>query len=580
MGYGIDIDVSGAAYVTGIAISSDFPTTPGAFDTSYNGGSSDAFVVKLTADGTALSYSTLLGGNSDDCSFGIAIDTSGAAYVTGQTTSSDFPTTPGAFDTGFNGNWDAFVVKLSADGTALTYATYLGGSGADHGYGIATDTSGSAYVTGTTYSSDFPTTPGAIDTSSNGNYDAFVVKLTAAGSALTYATFLGGISNDYGYAIAIDTSGAAYVTGYTGSTDFPSTPGAFDTSYNGNDDAFVVKLTADGTALSYSTLLGGNSDDYGHAIAIDTSGAAYVTGNTGSSDFPLTPGAFDTSFNGSENAFVAKIVIPSPVPVLSFLSPDNKWAGKPGLTLIAFGTKFTPTSIVRWNGEDRVTTFVSSGKLTAAITAADLATASIATVTVFNPAPGGGTSVTKNFTVKNDVPVITGLSPAFKIQGKPGFTLNVYGKKFGTGAKVRWNGSDRPTTFVNMYLLTATISAADIASAGTASITVFNPTPGGGFSNTATFTINNDVPVITGLSPASKIHGKPGFTLNVYGKKFGTGAKVRWNGSDRPTTFVNMYLLTATISAADIAAAGTASVRVFNPAPGGGLSNAMTFTIQ
>jgi alpha-tubulin suppressor-like RCC1 family protein len=275
-----------------------------------------------------------------------------------------------------------------------------------------------------------------------------------------------------------------------------------------------------------------------------------------------------------------KVTITYPVPVLSFISPENKWAGRPGVTLIVFGTKFTPSSIVRWNGSDRVTTFVTPGKLTAGITAADLATASVAAVTVFNPTPGGGTSVSKNFTVKNDVPVITGLSPASKIMGKPGFTLNVYGNKFGTGAKVRWNGSDRPTTFVNMYLLTATISASDISSGGLASVTVFNPTPGGGLSNVKTFTINNDVPVITGLSPASKIHGRPGFTLTVYGKKFSTGAKVRWNGSDRPTTFVNMYLLTATISAADIASAGTANVKVFNPTPFGGLSNAITFTIQ
>jgi hypothetical protein len=131
-----------------------------------------------------------------------------------------------------------------------------------------------------------------------------------------------------------------------------------------------------------------------------------------------------------------------------------------------------------------------------------------------------------------------------------------------------------------MYLLTATISAADISSGGLASVTVFNPAPFGGLSNATTFTINNDVPVITGLSPASKIHGKPGFTLNVYGKKFSSGAVVHWNGSDRPTTFVSMYVLTATISAADIATVGTASVRVFNPTPGGGLSNAITFTIQ
>jgi predicted outer membrane repeat protein len=182
-------------------------------------------------------------------------------------------------------------------------------------------------------------------------------------------------------------------------------------------------------------------------------------------------------------------VYSNPIPVLSSIYPDNKWAGKPGLTLILFGTKFTPESVVRWNVSDRVTTFVNPGKLTAAITAADLATASIASVTVFNPTPGGGLSVTKAFTVKNDVPVILFISPASKLHGKPSFTLIVFGSKFGTGAKVRWNTSNRPTTFVNSGKLTATIYAADIATAGTASVRVFNPAPMGGLSNASTFTI-------------------------------------------------------------------------------------------
>jgi hypothetical protein len=313
------------------------------------------------------------------------------------------------------------------------------------------------------------------------------------------------------------------------------------------------------TSVTLSGLLF-NETYYWHVMAVNPAGTTYANGSI----------AAVWSFTTKQN----------PAPVLSSISPSSKWAGRPGFTLNVYGKKFSSGAVVRWNGSDRPTTFVSMYLLTATISADDIASAGTATITVFNPAPFGGLSNATTFTINNYVPVITGLSPASKNMGKPGFTLNVYGKKFGTGAKVRWNGSDRPTTYVNMYLLTATISAADISSGGLASVTVFNPAPFGGLSNATTFTINNDVPVITGLSPASKIHGKPGFTLNVYGKKFSSGAVVHWNGSDRPTTFVSMYVLTATISAADIATVGTASVRVFNPTPGGGLSNAITFTIQ
>jgi hypothetical protein len=190
----------------------------------------------------------------------------------------------------------------------LAYSTYLGGSGQDLGRGIALDGAGDAYVTGNTLSADFPTTPGAFDTSFNVIDDAFVTKLNPAGTALLYSTYLGAGSTDWGYGIAVDGAGDAYVTGFTYSADFPTTPGAFDTSFNGVLDAFVTKLNPTGTALAYSTYLGGSSDDYGRGIAIDGAGNAYVTGPTGSFDFPTTAGAFDTSYNGDVlDAFVTKL---------------------------------------------------------------------------------------------------------------------------------------------------------------------------------------------------------------------------------------------------------------------------------
>jgi len=308
-GWDIAVDGAGAAYVTGETWSSDFPTTPGAFDTTFNGGD-DAFVVKLNPASSALAYATFLGGDGNDYGSGIAVDASGAAYVTGSTDSSDFPTTPGAFDTTYNGGThgiDAFVVKLNPAGSVPAYATFLGGGSSNRGRAIAVDGSGAAYVTGETASSHFPTTPGAFDTTLNGTYDAFVVKLNSTGAALAYATFLGGWLSDYGEAIAVDGNGAAYVTGWTESEDFPTTPGAFDTTYPANRDAFVVKLNPSGTAPAYATFLGGSDSDSGNGIAVDANGAAYVTGETWSYDFPTTPGAFDTTRSRYKDAFVVKL---------------------------------------------------------------------------------------------------------------------------------------------------------------------------------------------------------------------------------------------------------------------------------
>ncbi len=317
-GYAIAVDGAGCAYVTGWTYSGDFPTTPGAFATSFDTSyySSDAFVVKLNPAGSGLAYATFLGGNGYDEGYAIAVDGAGSAYVTGSTSSSDFPTTPSAFDTNFSSSRDAFVVKLNPVGSGLAYATFLGGSRegyGDYGYGIAVDGAGSAYVTGITGSSDFPTTPGAFDLSFNGeDWDAFVVKLNPAGSGLAYATFLGGNSYNLCRGIAVDGAGSAYVAGETNSSDFPTTPGAFDLSYNGGTDAFVVKLNPAGSGLDCATFLGGSTGDHVYGIAVGGVGSAYVTGNTYSSGFPTTPGAFDSSYNGSGNygdAFVVKLAM-------------------------------------------------------------------------------------------------------------------------------------------------------------------------------------------------------------------------------------------------------------------------------
>jgi len=245
-----------------------------------------------------LEYSTYLGGESYVTS--IAVDAAGAAYLSGDTSVAAYPTTSGAYDTTYNGSQDVYVTKLSPNGSALVYSTFIGGDGTDHIGDIALDASGSVYMTGYTASSDFPTTAGAYDVTRSGTQsDAFVTKLNAAGSGLAYATFLGGTLGNVGAGIAVDGAGHAYVGGITWSTDFPTTAGAFDRTYNGGySDIFVARLDPTGAALVYSTYVGGTGDENLYGIAIDASGAAYVSGDTNSADYPTTPGAYDTTYNG------------------------------------------------------------------------------------------------------------------------------------------------------------------------------------------------------------------------------------------------------------------------------------------
>jgi len=301
-GRGIALDALGNIYVTGVTNSSDFPVTNGALSTQAPGGG-DAFVAKFNA-GFVLQYATYLGGGGSDTGSAIAVDASGAAYISGQTNSTAFPVTPGAFQTSNHGGFsDCFVSKLNPAGNTLAYSMFLGGSALDLCEGIALDASGNAYVTGTTYSIDFPVT-GALQSTLLGTANAFVAKVNAAGSALTYSTYLGGSSIDNAMAVAVDSSGEAYVTGDTASFDFPTTPAVFQSQLTGLYNAFVCKLSAAGNSLVYSTLIGGSGTDVGTSIAIDSSGWAIVGGYTTSFNFP-TSQAIQTAFQGAFDAFSA-----------------------------------------------------------------------------------------------------------------------------------------------------------------------------------------------------------------------------------------------------------------------------------
>jgi hypothetical protein len=322
-GTSLAVDSTGSVYVTGYTTSGSFPVTAGSYQTKCGGctgGMEDAFITKLDPTGSFLIYSTFLGGTGNDIGNGIALDPSGDVFVVGQTFSPDFPATPGAFQSGCGGGTcvggDAFITELDPSGAALLYSTYLGGPGVNQGNAIALNAAGEVYVIGYTESATFPTTPGAFQTKLSKGDDVFVTELNLKSSALVYSTYLGGTNKDLGYAIALDASGHAYITGFTQSTDFPTTAGAFQTVLEANTAAFVTELNSTGSALLYSTYLGGNTkattacEACGTSIVVDSLGNAYVCGLTAEATFPVTPGAFQTIFMGHTNghdAFVTKL---------------------------------------------------------------------------------------------------------------------------------------------------------------------------------------------------------------------------------------------------------------------------------
>src|SRR5262245_29771210 len=347
-GAGIAVDANGNTYVAGTTQSSDFPTTVGAFKrTGAASNVSEIFVSKLNPAGTKLVYSTFIGGSNFEFGRRIAIDSAGNAYVTGQTKSSNFPTTGGAFDRTLNtppncprcatDNTDGFVTKLNATGSALLYSTYLGGTDYDDPRGIAVDSAGNAYVAGDTVSFDFPTTAGAFSTANHGQYDIFVTELNTGGTGLVYSTYVGGTQVDNGERVAVDSGGNAYVLGFTSSTDFPTTPGAFDTTANGGFAVSVTKLNPAGSGLVYSTYLGGQGSDSGGGLTVDAAGNAYVAGGAGSVDFPTTPGAFDTASDGND-AFLTKLNPAGSAAVYSTVLGGAASDGASGVAVDSTGT--------------------------------------------------------------------------------------------------------------------------------------------------------------------------------------------------------------------------------------------------
>ncbi len=313
-GYTIKINSTGNAFIAGYTESTNFPTIVGSYDVSYNS-ISDAFVTKLNTDGTGLVFSTYLGGSNSDWASSITIDDLSNSYITGATRSSNFPSTAGAFDVSYNGNGnssDIFVTKLNSLGTSLTYSTFIGGETEDIGTGIVVDNNGNTFVTGYTGSFEYPKTPNAFDTILNtggiyNTYDAFITKLNSSGSSLLYSTYLGGTNEDRASSIVIDNDGNAYIGGYTTSLDFPTTPNAYNMIFNGLVDIFITKIDSYGNSLVYSTYFGAPNWDDCSSITIDSANNIYLTGKTNSNSFPTTSQAYNTVLSGSYDAYVSKL---------------------------------------------------------------------------------------------------------------------------------------------------------------------------------------------------------------------------------------------------------------------------------
>ena len=503
MASAIAVDASGSAYVAGTTQSTgaDFPVAVGP-DLTFNIGS-DAFVAKVAPSGATLTYCGYIGGNGGESGYGIAVDTVGCAYVTGSVYPSLddqgqplrplFPAVVGP-DLTWNGESDAFVAKVASNGSSLLYCGYIGGSTYDHAYGIAVDSAGCAYVTGDTLSAEatFPVKvgPGLTyhprATSMGDGRDAFVAKVDASGSDLVYCGYIGGSEDDFGYGVAVDAAGNAYVTGETAAAqaaDMLSTFPVLNWPYRKANmtDAFVTKVLPSGAGLVYSGFIGGGGTDGGRGIAVDAAGCAYITGTTNSHDLPAVVGP-DLNWHISEDVLVAKVPA-TPViygPEITSLSPPAIATFDPDFTLTVFGTGFLEGSLVNFNYETiNETVYISGTELQAPVRGNFFAGAAIPVV-VYNP----GVEVSHEFPfyVNNPVPVLDSVEPAY-ITGGYNSTIHVKGSNFVNTSDACFNGQrlgERLSSIGEGY---AHVPVSLLTQSGNASVTVFNPPPAGGTSN-------------------------------------------------------------------------------------------------
>jgi hypothetical protein len=612
-GLGIAVDSSGNAYVAGFVASTSLPGSSGSALQSSSGGGTDAFVTKINATGTAVVYSTFLGGNGDnEYAMGIALDSSGNAYVAGGTNSTNFPGVTGSsIQTSFaGGNFDAFVTKINAAGSAISYSTYLGGTNDDIAVEIAVDGSGNAYVTGSTASTSFPGTSGsAIRSTLVGDYDAFATKINAAGSAISYSTYLGGTAYDVPSDITVDSSGNAYLIGATYSTTFTGvTGGSLQSANGGGSDAFLTKINAAGSATTFSTFLGGTGDDWGSALVRDSSGNLIAAGDTTSTTFPgVTGGSLQSANAGSNDAFVTKLnsaasaitwstfLGGSAVDVvgtgcLSLDSSNNIYiAGVtqstsfPGVTgssiqptagggvdsyvakLAAAGTSIGYATFLGGTGDDAIYTFTTdaAGNAYASGNTTSTAFPGVNGSSIQSTAGGGSDA----FIVKigQGAPSLTSISPT---SGYPGTQVTINGSGFGItqGSGSVWLGNKLAGSIVSWSNTQIVAVVAATAVSGSAQVQ-----QNGAWSNSIAFTVIQ--PNITSISPTS---GYPGTQVTINGTNFGAtqGSGSVWLGNKLAGSIVSWSNTQIVAVVAATALSGSAQVQ-----QAGLWSNSIAFTV-
>jgi hypothetical protein len=602
----IALDSSGNAYVIGETDSTDFPTV-NSLQQSY-GGDDDAFVSKLNAAGSALIYSTYLGGSGGEWGNSIVVDSSGNAYVTGVTDSTDFPTVNPLQATNKSGaDGSVFVAKLNPAGSALVYSTYLGGSSGAVGVGIAVDSSANAYVTGSTTSTDFPTVnplQAKCDNCSPSTFsgDAFVAKLNSTGSALVYSTYLGGSGGDWGFGIAADAAGNAYVAGQTTSTDFP-TVNPLQATLRGSAAPFLTKLNAAGSALVYSTYLGGAIDDYANGIAVDSSGNAYVTGATSSADFP-TENPLQASYGGGQSdAFVAKIspaVFSISVTSLTF-GPQNvgTTSGPQAVTLTITGEGTLLISSITASGD-----FAQTNNCGSSLTGSSCNINVTFTPTMIGTRSGSIT-VTDNANVTPHTIALTGTGTA-PVAGLSSPSLTFSNQSLGT------TSASQPITLSNSGGGALTITSfatstnfgqtnncgSSVAASGSCTINVtFSPTTTGPLTGTVTVTDNSNgvagstqtVSLSgTGTGPVVSLSAPLTFSAQLDGTTSSSQTVALTNTGNSSLTFSAIAVTgpfaiftsgTTCLTSNPIAAAGTCTVAVtFTPTAAGTASGSLAFT--
>ncbi len=298
-------DPSGNIYVMGYTSATGFPITTGAYDTTYNG-KDDTFIYKMDRNGTSLLYSTYIGGSGGDYGNSITLDDNGNLYLVGDSWSTNFPTTSGAYDTTHNGLHDAIVTKFNSTGSGLIFSTYIGGSVNDMGFGINLDDANNIYISGAG-GPGYPTTTGAYDTSHNGNWDAIITKLSSNGTTLDYSSFIGGSDADGCNGIALDSGNTIVTDCFSKSNDFPTTSGAYDSTFNGMQDIVIVKMNLTNGSLVYSSYVGGSAYDIAVGIVFDQSGDVLFYGYSNSTNYPATSTSYDYTSNGNRDVIITRI---------------------------------------------------------------------------------------------------------------------------------------------------------------------------------------------------------------------------------------------------------------------------------